>query len=36
MNEEIKGKVREMIEAEGSNMEMQAMIAALKEEIEKG
>jgi hypothetical protein len=36
INEEIKGKVREMAEAEGATIEMQAMVTALKEEIERG
>lgn len=36
INEEIKGKVREMAEAEGATSEMQAMVTALKEEIERG
>ena len=36
MNEEIKGKVREMVEVEGNSQEMHAIVSALKEEIEKG
>jgi ribosome recycling factor len=36
MNEEIKGKVREMAESEGATQEMKAVVAMLKEEIERG
>lgn len=36
INEEIKGKVREMAEAEGATIEMQAIVTGLKEEIERG
>ncbi len=36
LNEEIKGRIRGVAQIETANQEMQAMVAALKEEIERG